>query len=129
MPGTPSDEAQRQIAVLRAEVEALKEENEHLKHHNAVLRLKVDAMARKLFSKSSEKLDRAQLQMVFDALNKEPDDISKKDHASASAACDLEAEEAAAPAIGSKRRKRTRDEVIAGLPVSEVIIIGGGASD
>jgi transposase len=122
MPDTHSAEAQQQIAVLRAEVEVLKEENEQLKQHNTVLRLKVDAMARKLFGKSSEKLDPAQLQMVFDALNKEPDDVLKKDPASGSAACDLEAEEAQTSAISSKRKKRTLEEIIAGLPVSEVII-------
>ncbi|MES2736651.1 MAG: transposase [Verrucomicrobiota bacterium] len=40
-----------------------------------MLRLKVDAMARKLFGRSSEKLDPAQLQMVFEALqNGVPED-------------------------------------------------------
>ena len=41
----------------------LTEKTELLEQHNAVLRLKVDAMARKLFGRSSEKLDPAQLQM------------------------------------------------------------------
>ena len=121
MPGTPNDEAQQQIAVLRAEVEALKEEVEQLRQHNHVLRLKVDAMARKLFGKSSEKLDPAQLQMVFDALKNEPDDVAKKDPASGSAACDSEAEPAADAGNG-RSRKRSLDEIIDGLPVSEVII-------
>ena len=122
MPGTPSHEAQQQIAVLRAEVEALKEENEQLRQLNHVLRLKVDAMARKLFGRSSEKLDPAQLQMVFDALKDEPDDVAKKDPASGSATCASEAEAPAAPASDGRGRKRSLDEIIDGLPVSEVII-------
>jgi hypothetical protein len=48
-------------------------EIDELKQHNAVLRLKVDAMARKLFGKSSEKLDPAQLQLVLDALKDAPE--------------------------------------------------------
>ena len=122
MPDTPDDAMlQRELATLRTENQALKEENEQLKQHNAVLRLKVDAMARKLFGKSSEKLDPAQLQMVFDALNNEPGDMAKKDPASGSAACDSEAEPAA-DANNGRRRKRTLDEIIDGLPGSEVII-------
>lgn len=120
-----------QIALLREQVRLLTEKldllerhNAALEQHNAVLRLKVDAMARKLFGRSSEKLDPAQLQMVFDSLKDEPDDVSKKDPASGSAACDSEAEAtaAAAPAGNGKRRKRTLEQIIAGLPVSEVII-------
>ena len=106
---------------LISENKALKEENEQLKQHNQVLRLKVDAMARKLFGKSSEKLDPAQLQMVFDALKKQPEDVAKKDPASDSAACDSEAEPATA-LTSAKRKKRTLEQIIEGLPVSEVII-------
>jgi predicted RNase H-like nuclease (RuvC/YqgF family) len=70
---------QQEIATLRVENEALKAEIEELRQHNHTLRLKVDAMARKLFGKSSEKLDAAQLQMVFDALqNQASDDGAKK---------------------------------------------------
>jgi transposase len=114
------------IEMLRVENEALKAENEQLAQHNHVLRLKVDAMARKLFGKSSEKLDPAQLQMVFAALQKETagDDAAKKAGASDSPACGSEAESApASPAAGNgRKRKRTLDELIEGLPVSEVII-------
>ena len=74
-------------ATLRAEIKmltgiigSLKEQIEELTQHKHVLRLKVDALARKLFGKSSEKLDPAQLQMVFDALQNETpgDDAAKK---------------------------------------------------
>ena len=124
MPDPPRDALlQQENATLRVEIAVLKEENEQLRQHNAVLRLKVDAMARKLFGKSSEKLDPAQLQMVFDALQNEPqDDDAKKCDASVSPACGPEAEAAAPPAGMGKRRKRTLEEIIAALPVSEVII-------
>ncbi|MBX7209432.1 MAG: IS66 family transposase [Verrucomicrobiaceae bacterium] len=62
--------------------------------------------------------------MVFDALqNETPDDEAKKAGASDSPACGSEAEAATAPAAGNgRKRKRSLDELIAGLPVSEVII-------
>ena len=110
------------ILALQAQLEALKEENAQIRRHNAVLRLKVDAMARKLFGKSSEKLDPAQLQMVFDALqNETPGDAAKKAGASDTPACGSEAE-GTPTARNGKRKKRTLDELIDGLPVSETII-------
>ena len=110
------------IQTLQAQLEALKEENAQIRRHNAVLRLKVDAMARKLFGKSSEKLDPAQLQMVFDALqNETPGDAAKKAGASDTPACGSEAE-GTPTARNGKRKKRTLDELIDGLPVSETII-------
>lgn len=120
MPQTPREaQLEEQNAALRAQNEALRQELEELKQHNAVLRLKVDAMARKLFGRSSEKLDAAQLQMVFEALRNEPldEDEAKKSGASGGGACAPEAE---APA--PKRQKRTLDQLVAGLPVSEVIV-------
>ena len=70
---------QAQIEEIKAHNDLLKEQIEEIKQHNHVLRLKVDALARKLFGKSSEKLDPAQLQMVFDALqNETPGDEAKK---------------------------------------------------
>jgi transposase len=99
------------IRTLQAQIESLKEQIEELAQHNHVLRLKVDAMARKLFGKSSEKLDPAQLQMVFAALQKETagDDAAKKAGASDSPACGSEAESApASPAAGNGRRKKRR---------------------
>ena len=113
---------QQEIATLRVENEALKAEIEELRQQNQALRLKVDAMARKLFGKSSEKLDAAQLQMVFDALQNEPQNAATKADASDSVACDSEAEAAAAPDSKARRKRRSLDEIIAGLPVTEVII-------
>jgi len=73
---------QAQIAVLMDANNGLTVRIEQITQHNVVLRLKVDAMARKLFGRSSEKLDPAQLQMVFDALQDplQELDAAKKAH-------------------------------------------------
>lgn len=131
-PETPREVLLEQIALLQDQVRLLNERIELLSQHNALLeqdkhmlQLKVDAMARKLFGKSSEKLDPAQLQMVFEALQQE-DGAAKKAPASDSAACGSEAEAAAAATTNAntpgKRKRRTLEEVIEGLPVTEVIV-------
>lgn len=114
--------AQRQlVATQQTQIESLKMEVEQLKQHNEVLRLKVDAMARKLFGRSSEKLDPAQLQMVFEALqNGVPEDGPKKPEASEDAHCVSEADEAARGQTA--RKKRSLEQMLEGLPVTEVII-------
>lgn len=48
---------QAQLEVQQARIEALTAQLEVLSQDNVILRLKVDAMARKLFGRSSEKLD------------------------------------------------------------------------
>ena len=75
---------QAQIAVLTDANKGLTARIEQITQDNVVLRLKVDAMARKLFGRSSEKLDPAQLQMVFDALHGplQEQDAAKKPAAS-----------------------------------------------
>ena len=123
---------QEEIATLRvmnqtlqAQIQTLVQNIEQLTQDNAVLRLKVDAMARKLFGKSSEKLDPAQLQMVFDALQNEvPGSELKKPEAADSNADNSEAEAAEAVIVAKpvKRKKRTLEDIIAGLPVTDVII-------
>jgi transposase len=119
-PETPR-EAQllEQNAALRLEIQALKQ-------HNVVLQLKVDAMARKLFGRSSEKLSKEQMQLVFAALEPESSldpETAKKSGASGGGACVPEAE---APASQSQapapRRKRTLEQIIEGLPVTEVVV-------
>ncbi len=113
-------------ASLRTENEALRARVEELQQLNEVLRRKVDAMARKLFGKSSEKLDAAQLQMVFDALqdNAPPGDEAKKTDASALDACGSEVEEATTGTTApTKRRKLTLEEKLDHLPVDEIIIV------
>lgn len=118
-----------QIAAQAAEIDALKEQRTSFEQQIAqlmqdkhVLQLKVDAMARKLFGKSSEKLDPQQLQMVFDALQQEgQSDAVKKPEASAGALGDSEAESEATAKPG-KRKRRSLEDIINGLPVSEVIV-------
>jgi uncharacterized protein involved in exopolysaccharide biosynthesis len=54
MPDSPRDSLlQQENATLREVIKSLKMEVDQLKQHNAVLRLKVDAMARKLFKKDA----------------------------------------------------------------------------
>lgn len=123
---------QQELATLReinrqqqAQIEALTAQLEALSQDNVILRLKVDAMARKLFGRSSEKLDPKQLQLVFDALQNplhEDPDAAKKPDASDCAPGASEAEEPAPPAATGKRKKRTLNELIDGLPVTEVLI-------
>ena len=122
MPDSQRDSLlQQENATLREVIKSLKMEVDQLKQHNAVLRLKVDAMARKLFGKSSEKLDPAQLQLVLDALKDAPTDEAKKSDASDSPACGSEAEEPTSRPT-QRRKKRTLDELIDGLPTTEIII-------
>lgn len=109
-------------AALRRENQALRQQIEALAQHNQVLRLKVDAMARKLFGKSSEKLDPRQLQMVFDALKNEPPNGAKKEEASDLPAGGSEAAATSAAPLQRVRKKRSLEEMIQGLPVTEVII-------
>ena len=137
MPDSPRDASllQQENATLRemnktlqAQIGTLTQRIEQLTQDNAVLRLKVDAMARKLFGKSSEKLDPAQLQMVFEALQNEgPGSELKKSEASDTNADNSEAEadkgvSVAKPVKRRKRRKRTLEDIIEGLPVVDVIL-------
>lgn len=115
---------QAQLEVQQARIEALTAQLEVLSQDNVILRLKVDAMARKLFGRSSEKLDPEQLQLVFDALQ---DPLQELDAAKKSDASDCvpdasEVEDPAPPAATGKRKKRTLAQLIDGLPVTEVLI-------
>ena len=108
----------KEVATLREIIKALREEIDELKQINQVLKLKVDAMARKLFGKSSEKLDPAQLQLVLEALENQPPIERQNPDASASEVSDSEIE-----ASGKNpRKKRSLDELIEHLPVVEIII-------
>lgn len=113
---TPSAPATREallehrVEALTGELERLKEEVERLHQERTVLRLKIDAMARRLFGKSSEKLDPAQLQMVFDTLEAEPETTPENPAATASPAPpDI-------PPAAAGRKKRSFAELIKGLP-------------
>jgi hypothetical protein len=133
-PETPHEaQLREENAALRMELEKLQQEIgerqrklEQLEQLNAVLQLKVDAMARKLFGRSSEKLSKEQMQLVFAALEPESSldpETAKKSGASGGGACVPEAE---APASQSQaptpRRKRSLEQIIEGLPVTEVVL-------
>jgi hypothetical protein len=92
---------------------------EQLKQHNHVLQLKVDAMARKLFGKSSEKLDADQLQMVFDTLENEQPQEAKKPDASDLAECGSEAEAGTTTRPAQRMKKRKFEDIINGLPTPD----------
>lgn len=122
-PETPREALlMEQIALLTREIQALKEQIAQLLQDKRVLQLKVDAMARKLFGKSSEKLDPQQLQMVFDALQQEEQpEAVKKPEASVGAPGASEADSTPAP-TAAKRKRRSLEDIINGLPVTEVLV-------
>ena len=57
-----------QVASLTANLRELQEAVERLQQEKHVLRLKINALSRKLFGRSSEKLNPDQLQLIFDTL-------------------------------------------------------------
>lgn len=118
--------ALREIIQSQAlQIKSLTEENERLRQHNDVMKLKVDALVRRLFGKSSEKLDPAQLQMVFDALEREGEGAKKPEASCAhegSEADEEQEEEQVSSGTTTPRKKRSLEQLIKGLPVTEVVI-------
>lgn len=98
----------------------LTQEVESLRLENKLLREKVDLLVRRIFGKSSEGVDEAQLMLMLQG-----DEPAKKDHASGSDVTGLEAEllkgdkELKAKTARSERKPRLPDD----LPVSEEIIV------
>ena len=116
-PATREALLEHQVETLTGELERLKAEVERLRQERTVPRLKIDAMARRLFGKSSERLDPAQLQMVFSNLALEtepaPQTLAQTPPAAVlPAGPDIPA---AAPAV---RKKRSLAELMEGLPVT-----------
>ena len=106
------------LEVAKGQIEALRQSYEALQQENKALRQKVDALARRLFGTSSEKLNAAQLELVFAALQQ---DQTQPQESAVHSQIDP------APSSGSKegakaRPKRKLEDVIQGLPVTEVII-------
>jgi len=113
---------EHQVATLTGELERLKAEVERLNQERTVLRLKIDAMARRLFGKSSEKLAPAQLQMVFDTLSVEagpqPETMPE-----AGTTAGIPANPDITSATVAKRKKRSLAELIEGLPQTFTTLI------
>lgn len=93
---------------------------DQLAQHNRVLQLKVDALVRRLFGKSSEKLDPAQLQMLLEGLEVLPADSPKP----AASTVGLDGSEAEQKDSGQAARKKKRSfaQLVASLPIEEVIV-------
>ena len=109
-------------ARLTQETEALRSKLETALLENKLLREKVDLLVRKMFSKSSEQLDDAQLTLLLQGGDDEP----KKDLASSSDATGLEAELAKGekelrPSKPARSERKLR--IPEHLPVSETILI------
>ncbi len=114
-----------QVASLTEDLRQLREENERLQQEKKVLRLKIDALARKLFGRSSEKLNPDQLQLLFDTLAQEA--LT----AGAPPAAEEPADAAPGPdttpaALGPPpppaRKKRSLAELIANLPSTTIVL-------
>jgi len=106
----------QQLEKAQAQNAALLQERDALQQEIKVLRLKVDSLARRIFGQSSEKLDPAQLELLFNVVRNEAV-AEQEDQAGASGPLPPAASKSAKP-----RTKRKLEDVIAELPVTEVII-------
>jgi transposase len=104
------------------EQQRLTDEVVALRQENKLLRDKIDLLVRKVFGKSSEKLDDAQLMLLLQG----EDEVPKKDPASSSDATGLEAELAKGDKElkqATKPRRERKLRIPEHLPVSETIVI------
>jgi transposase len=105
---------------LTNEVETLRQANARLTQEIKLLREKIDLLVRRVFGASSEKLDSAQLELLLEGME------AKKPEASSDARAALEAEEAAAAARTTRKRKPKREiseELLESLPAVEVVLV------
>lgn len=116
------------VAVLQEENLKLRDEIAQLQQEKAILRLKVDALSRRLFGCSSEKLNPAQLQLVFESIEcGDAAAISLQEaQNAASNPIDPSSGEpsplAAGPLPAPVRKKRSLAELIQHLPSTRVIL-------
>ena len=107
-----------QVAALTEQNRQLREEVDRLQQEKKVLRLKIDALSRKLFGRSSEKLNPDQLQLIFDTLAQEaltapaPAADSTPDTPPA----------APGPPPPTVRKKRSLAELIENLPATTIVL-------
>jgi transposase len=116
---------EEQVASLTGELQQLREEVERLQQEKRVLRLKIDALSRKLFGRSSEKLNPEQLQLIFDTIAQEAAAAAAtapaEDPAAGSSAPDT-SPAAAGPPAPPVRKKRSLAELIENLPSSTIVL-------
>ena len=115
----------QQVASLTEQNRQLREEVDRLQQEKRVLRLKIDALSRKLFGRSSEKLNPGQLQLLFDTLAQEA--LSASAPASGTAPADPAAPGDPAPdntpaAPAPVRKKRSLAELIENLPATTIVL-------
>ena len=114
-----------QVASLTGKLRELQEENERLQQEKHVLRLKIDALSRKLFGRSSEKLNPGQLQLIFDTLAQEAADACATPAVEEPAAGDTGPDTAPAapgPPPAPVRKKRSLAELIGNLPSTTIVL-------
>jgi hypothetical protein len=114
-----------QVASLTGKLRELQEENQRLQQEKHVLRLKIDALSRKLFGRFSEKLNPDQLQLVFDTLAQEAAAACATPPVEEPAAGDPGPDTTPAapgppPAPGKK--KRSLAELIENLPSTTIVL-------
>jgi transposase len=69
---------QTQLRELREQVVVLQEALEHARRENAILRQKLDALARRFFGKKSEQLNAAQLELLLSGLGETAVELSEE---------------------------------------------------
>jgi len=107
-------------ALHQKEVASLKEIIAQLTQHNRVLQLKVDALVKRLFGKSSERLDPAQLQLLLEGLEVPPADAPKP--AASTVGPDGSGAEQEDHAQPARKKKRSFAQLVESLPVEQVIV-------
>ena len=95
-------ELQTQINLLQQQVAALQQALEESRRENAVLRQKLDALARRFFGKKSEQLNAAQMELLLQGLVEEVVSEEKKEPP---------ARPAPRPVSSSSQRLRTPDHL------------------
>ena len=114
-----------QVAALTEQNRQLREEVDRLQQEKKVLGLKIDSLSRKLFGRSSEKLNPGQLQLLFDTLAQEALTTAApagEDPASAADATPDTPPAAPGPPPATVRKKRSLAELIENLPATTIVL-------
>ena len=118
-----------QVAALTENNRQLREEVDRLQQEKKVLRLKIDALSRKLFGRSSEKLNPGQLQLLFDTLAQEAlttanpgSGPAPEDPAAPGGPSPDTTPAAPGPPPANVRKKRSLAELIENLPATTIVL-------